>query len=474
MIPVVAVVLSGGSGTRLWPLSRKAYPKQFLSLYGKETMFQQTLERLKGVEGLTEIIVVANEEHRFIVAEQMRQYGMKGRILLEPFGKNTAPAIALASLDILKRYSEAHLLVLSSDHAIESVEPFMDAIKSATSLSSDNFLVTFGVKPTTPETGYGYIRTADAISDQGYRVGAFIEKPCKEVAQQMLEQGGHYWNSGMFMFKASVILDELKCYRLDIYDECDAAVLSEQQDLDFIRFDTEKFQLIPAESIDYAIMEQSKNVAMVPYIGMWSDVGSWDALWNISQRDASGNVLIGNVLAIDTHDSYIRSTSKRVAVSGVDGLIIVATDDAVLVADKSQSQQVKDLVAALRECDPNIVDKHQEVQRPWGFYTTLDKADRFQVKRIVVNPGEKLSFQMHYHRAEHWIVVQGTANVLLGDENHILSENQSIHIPLAMKHSLQNPGKIPLEVIEVQSGTYLEEDDIVRFQDDYGRASILQ
>jgi len=470
MVPVVAVILSGGSGTRLWPLSRKAYPKQFLSLYGKETMFQQTLERLKGVEGLSDIIVVANEEHRFIVAEQMRQCGMKGRILLEPFGKNTAPAIALASLDILKRYPDAHMLVLSSDHAIETVEPFMDAIQSAKRLSDDDLLVTFGVTPSSPETGYGYIRTADAIGIHGYKVGAFIEKPRKEAAVQMLEQGGHYWNSGMFMFKASVILNELKQYRMDIYQACESAVLSEQQDLDFIRFDAQKFELIPAESIDYAIMEHSKNVSMVPYSGMWSDVGSWDALWNISPRDESGNVLIGNVLALDTHNSYIRSTSKRVAVSGVDGLIVVATDDAVLVADKSQSQQVKDLVNALRECDPNIVDKHQEVHRPWGFYTTLDKADRFQVKRIVVKPGEKLSFQMHYHRAEHWIIVQGTASVLLGDENHILCENQSIHIPLGMKHSLQNPGKIPLEVIEVQSGTYLEEDDIVRYQDEYGRA----
>lgn len=470
MVPVVAVVLSGGSGTRLWPLSRKAYPKQFLSLYGKETMFQQTLERLKGIEGLSEIIIVANEEHRFIVAEQMRQCGMKGRILLEPFGKNTAPAIALASLDILKRYPEAHMLVLSSDHAMETVEPFIDAIKSAASLSSQDLLVTFGVVPTAPETGYGYIKTAQSIGEEGYRVGAFIEKPCKEVALQMLEAGGHYWNSGMFMFKVSVVLNELKRYRLDIYNACQDAVLSEQQDLDFIRFDTEKFGLIPAESIDYALMESSQNVAMVPYTGMWSDVGSWDALWNITEKDSSGNVVIGNVLALDTRNSYIRSTSKRIAVSGVEGLIVVATDDAVLVADKSQSQQVKDLVTALRECDPNIIDKHQEVHRPWGFYTTLDKADRFQVKRIVVNPGEKLSFQMHYHRAEHWIVVQGTASVLLGDETHILSENQAIHIPLGMRHSLRNPGKIPLEVIEVQSGTYLEEDDIVRFQDDYGRA----
>lgn len=470
MIPVVAVVLSGGSGTRLWPLSRKAYPKQFLSLYGKETMFQQTLERLKGVEGLSDVVVVANEEHRFIVAEQMRQCGMKGRILLEPFGKNTAPAIALASLDIMKRYPDAHMLVLSSDHAIETVEPFMEAIQSAKRLSDDDLLVTFGVTPSSPETGYGYIRTADSIGIHGYRVGAFIEKPRKEAAIQMLEQGGHYWNSGMFMFKASVILNELKQYRSDIFQACEAAVLSEQHDLDFIRFDAQKFDLIPAESIDYAIMEHSKNVSMVPYSGMWSDVGSWDALWNISPRDESGNVLIGNVVALDTHNSYIRSTSKRVAVSGVEGLIVVATDDAVLVADKSQSQQVKDLVTALRECDPNIVDKHQEVHRPWGFYTTLDKADRFQVKRIVVNPGEKLSFQMHYHRAEHWIIVQGTASVLLGEDNHILSENQSIHIPLGMKHSLQNPGKIPLEVIEVQSGTYLEEDDIVRYKDEYGRA----
>lgn len=471
MTPVVAVVLSGGSGTRLWPLSRKAYPKQFLNLYGDDTMFQQTLERLKGIENLSEIIVVANEEHRFIVAEQMRQCKMKGRILLEPFGKNTAPAIALAALDVLKRHTDAHLIVLSSDHAIEAVEVFTQAVSSAAVLSEDDFLVTFGVTPTAPETGYGYIHTAEKIkTNTGYRVGEFVEKPNKIRAEQMLGEGSYYWNSGMFMFKASLFLNELQHYRSDIYEACHQAVLSEQSDLDFIRFDSKRFESIPSESIDYAVMEHSKKVAMVPYEGMWSDVGSWEALWNISKHDEDENVLIGNVLAQNTHNSYIRSSSKRVAVSGVQGLIIVVTDDAVLVVDKSQSQQVKELVMALKVCDSDIVEKHQEVHRPWGFYTTLDKADRFQVKRIVVKPGEKLSLQMHYHRAEHWIVVQGTANVILGDQTYTLSENQSIHIPLGMKHSLQNPGKIPLELIEVQSGTYLEEDDIVRFKDEYGRA----
>lgn len=470
MTPVVAVVLSGGSGTRLWPLSRKAYPKQFLNLYGEDTMFQQTLERLKGIEGLREIIIVANEEHRFIVAEQMRQCKMKGRILLEPFGKNTAPAIALAALDVLKRHADAHLLVLSSDHAIESVEVFTQSVDSAAALSEDDFLVTFGVTPSGPETGYGYIHTADKIENKtAYRVGAFVEKPDRATAEQMLCEGSYYWNSGMFMFKASIFLGELKHYRLDIHEACHQAILSEQSDLDFIRFDPKRFESIPSESIDYAVMEHSQKVAMVPYEGMWSDVGSWEALWNISKHDEDENVLIGNVLAKNTYNSYIRSSSKRVAVSGVQGLIIVVTDDAVLVVDKSQSQQVKELVMALKVCDSDIVEKHQEVHRPWGFYTTLDKADRFQVKRIVVKPGQKLSFQMHYHRAEHWIVVQGTANVILGDQTYILSENQSIHIPLGMKHSLQNPGKIPLELIEVQSGTYLEEDDIVRFKDEYGR-----
>lgn len=471
MIPIVAVVLSGGSGTRLWPLSRKAYPKQFLNLYGQDTMFQQTLERLKGIEGLSEIIVVANEEHRFIVAEQMRQCGMKGRILLEPFGKNTAPAIALAALDVLNRHEDANLLVLSSDHAIDSVDVFIQSVHSAAVLSNDDFLVTFGVTPTGPETGYGYIHTANKIQNTtGYCVAAFIEKPNKERAQEMLTVGSYYWNSGMFMFKATLFLSELQSYRTDIYEACHQVIVSVQSDLDFIRFDEKHFENIPSESIDYAVMEHSQKVAMIPFEGMWSDVGSWEALWNISEHDESGNVCIGNVVALNTHNSYIRSTSKRVAVSGVEGLIIVVTDDAVLVADKSQSQQVKELVSALRECDIDIVEKHQEVHRPWGFYTTLDKAERFQVKRIVVKPGEKLSFQMHYHRAEHWIVVQGTANVFLGDQTYVLSENQSIHIPLGMKHSLQNPGKIPLEVIEVQSGTYLEEDDIVRFKDEYGRA----
>jgi mannose-1-phosphate guanylyltransferase/mannose-6-phosphate isomerase len=470
MTPVVAVVLSGGSGTRLWPLSRKSYPKQFLNLYGEGTMFQQTLKRLNGIKGLTEIVIVANEEHRFIVAEQMRQCEIKGRILLEPFGKNTAPAIALAALDVLKRHDDAHLLILSSDHAIESVDIFLQAVDSAIPLSDEDFLVTFGVVPSHPETGYGYIRTAEAISNRnGYCVGEFIEKPQRVAAEEMLKQGGYYWNSGMFMFKASTILGELQQYGIDIYNACNGVVSSEQNDLDFIRFDAEQFDRIPSESIDYAVMEHSQKVAMVPYSGIWSDIGSWDALWEISEQDQSGNVLSGNVLALNAHNSYIRSTSKRVAVTGVEELIIVVTDDAVLVANKSQSQQVKELVASLKECDIDIVEKHQEVHRPWGFYTTLDKADRFQVKRIVVKPGEQLSFQMHYHRAEHWIVVQGTATVLLGEGKHILTENQSIHIPLGMKHSLQNPGKIPLEVIEVQSGTYLGEDDIVRFKDEYGR-----
>lgn len=470
MIPIVAVVLSGGSGTRLWPLSRKAYPKQFLNLYGQESMFQQTLERVRNIEGFSDIVVVANEEHRFIVAEQMRQSGVKGRILLEPFGKNTAPAIALAALDIISRYSDAHMLVLSSDHVLETLEIFANAIASATRLSDDNRMVTFGVKPTMPETGYGYIRSAGKIAQDGYQVQAFIEKPNKEVAEKMLQDGGYYWNSGMFMFKASVILEELKQYRLDIYEACKQTVGSERNDLDFIRFESEQFAAIPAESIDYAVMEHSQNVAMVPFEGMWNDVGSWEALWNISEKDEAGNVIIGNAVLLDTRDSYVHSMSKYIAVSGIENAVIVATDDAVLVADKTHSQRVKELVSLLKERDPNIVDKHQEVHRPWGFYTTLDKAERFQVKRIVVKPGEKLSFQMHYHRAEHWIIVQGTANVLLGEDNYVLTENQSIHIPLGVKHSLQNPGKIPLEVIEVQSGTYLEEDDIVRFQDEYGRA----
>jgi mannose-1-phosphate guanylyltransferase len=300
-------------------------------------------------------------------------------------------------------------------------------------------------------------------------VERFIEKPPKELAQQMIDEGGYYWNSGMFLFGATDILSELTLYRSDIVEACALAIESESTDLDFIRFIPEEFEKIPSESIDYAVMERSSRVAVVPFEGMWNDIGSFEALWNISPKDADGNVKIGNIVALSTTDSYLRSSSKYVGVVGLEEVIVVVTDDAVLVADKSHAQQVKDLVAALKLQRSEIVDTHQEVHRPWGFYTTLDKAERFQVKRIVVKPGEKLSFQMHYHRAEHWIVVQGTANVLLDEAFHILGENQSIHIPLGVKHSLQNPGKIPLEVIEVQSGTYLEEDDIVRFSDRYGR-----
>lgn len=470
MIPIVAVVLSGGSGTRLWPLSRKSFPKQFLNLYGEETMFQQTLKRIGTVSDVCETVIVSNEEHRFIVAEQLRQAKTTGRILLEPSGKNTAPAIALSALDALRRYEDVHLVVVSSDHAIELSDVFEKAVASAVALSARSMLVTFGIVPSAPETGYGYIKAGDALEGEGFRVEQFIEKPCKEAAEAMITQGGYFWNSGMFVFRASVFLSELRRLRPDIYEACENAVETQSSDLDFIRFDRECFEAIPAESVDYAVMERSENVAVVPFGGMWSDIGSWDALWNISEKDTQGNVTMGNVLALNTYNSYLRSTSKHLAVAGIDNLIVIATEDAVLVADKSQSQQVKELVNALKERDADIVEKHLEVHRPWGFYTTLDKAERFQVKRIVVKPGEKLSFQMHYHRAEHWIVVQGTANVLLGDESYVLCENQSIHIPLGVKHSLQNPGKIPLEVIEVQSGSYLEEDDIVRFQDQYGRA----
>lgn len=468
MTPIVAVILSGGSGTRLWPLSRKAYPKQFLNLYGEGTMFQQTLKRVKQIEGLREIVVVANQEHRFIVAEQLRQLGDEGRILLEPEGKNTAPAIALAAIDVMKRFGDAHLIVLSSDHALEANGNFVKAIQSALALSERSALVTFGIVPTSPETGYGYIQASEPVLE-GYRVERFIEKPPREAAIQMVESGGFYWNSGMFVFKASQILSELKQYRPDIYEACGLVGDSTSPDLDFIRYDSALFEKIPSESIDYAVLESSKNVAVIPFAGKWSDVGSWDALWNISDKDRDGNAIIGKVTAMNTQNSYIRSTSKHVAVAGLEEVVVIATEDAVLVADKSHAQQVKDLVNLLRQSDIDVVEKHQEVHRPWGSYMTLDRAERFQVKRLFVKPGEKLSFQMHYHRAEHWIIVQGTASVVLDEETYVLSENQSIHIPLGVKHSLLNPGKIPLEVIEVQSGTYLGEDDIIRFKDQYGR-----
>jgi mannose-1-phosphate guanylyltransferase len=468
VIPIVPVILSGGSGTRLWPLSRKAYPKQFLNLLGEGTLFQQTLKRIEKVEGVSEILVVANEEHRFIVAEQMRQLGIKGKIILEPVGKNTAPAVALAALETLQYHTDAHLLVLSSDHIITDTVDFIQAVKAAIELSAENGLITFGIQPTRPETGYGYIQSGSPLH-KGFKVEKFIEKPNLENAQKMLSEGHYYWNSGMFLFKASSFLNELKTFRPDIYEACSQTVSTEHTDLNFVRFDSEKFDAIPSESIDYAVMEYSKTICMVPYTGGWSDVGSWESLWEVSPKDTNGNVLEGNVVAFETSNSYIRSASTKVAVSHLDHIAIIATDDAVLVTDIHASQNIKQVVESLHTTDIAIVEKHQEVHRPWGFYTTLDKAERFQVKRIVVKPGEKLSFQMHYHRAEHWIVVQGTASVLLNQETHILTENESIHIPLGIKHSLQNPGKIPLEVIEVQSGSYLEEDDIVRFNDQYGR-----
>lgn len=472
---MIPVILAGGSGSRLWPQSRALYPKQFLALMGEHTLLQQTLLRLQGLD-MHSPIIVCNEDHRFLVAEQLRQIGIKpAAILLEPFGRNTAPAIALAAIHTLEALSDQPLLVLPADHAIQHADHFRAAIREGARYAERDFLVTFGIEPTQPETGYGYINAAASVAlpegaAQGRRINRFVEKPDLATATRYVESGEYFWNSGMFVFKASTYLDELTTHNKAIADACRAALAGAKHDLDFIRLDKDAFSECPDDSIDYAVMEKTANAVMVPMSAGWSDVGSWSALWALQPKDATGNVVKGDVIARATSNSYLQSGHRLLATLGVDNLVVIDTPDAVLVADMSQIQDVKKIVDQLKQEGRNEYKIHREVYRPWGKYDSIDMGDRFQVKRITVNPGAKLSVQMHHHRAEHWIVVSGTARVTSGEEHYLVTENQSTYIPLGTVHALENPGKIPLEMIEVQSGAYLGEDDIVRFEDKYGRA----
>lgn len=464
------VILAGGSGTRLWPLSRQLYPKQFLALSGDKTMFQLTIERLNGIE-CERAIVICNEEHRFIVAEQMRQLGIDGgSILLEPMAKNTAPAIALAALKALEKDETSVILVMPADHYISDVQSFHFSIKRAMEATKEGYLVTFGVNPTKPETGYGYIKRGGEKNAGIYAVENFVEKPDEETAIKYLYDGNYYWNSGMFMFKAKTYLEELKKFEPEILECCQRAFQKSSKDLDFFRMDVEAFNECPSSSIDYAVMEKTDKSVVVPLDAGWSDIGSWSSLWELYPKDEDNNCLIGDVMAKNTTGCLVHSENRLVVTLGVEDLIVVDTKDVVLVMNKDNAQDMKSVVERLK-IDSRIEHiNHRQVYRPWGTYDTIGRGERYQVKRIIVKPGGKLSLQLHHHRAEHWIVVNGTARVTLEDRSFLLSENESTFIPLGKAHSLENPGKIPLELIEVQSGSYLGEDDIVRLRDEYGRS----
>lgn len=466
---IIPVIMAGGNGSRLWPLSRVLYPKQFLTLDGDATMLQQTVNRLSGLP-CTQPLVICNEEHRFLVAEQLRNIDqLSNNIILEPVGRNTAPAVALAAFSAVRHGDDPLLLILSADHVIKNEKAFRKSVEHAVPLAEKNRLVTFGIVPQAPETGYGYIRRGEVITENAYQVAQFVEKPNLETAQRYLASGEFYWNSGMFLFKASQYLSELKKFRADIYQACEQALAKTSPDLDFIRVDKDIFTNCPDESIDYAVMEKTDAAAVVPMDAGWNDVGSWSSLWDVSEKDSQENVHKGDVIAIDSQRNYIFSENTLVATVGVEDLVIVQTADAVLVAHRDQVQNVKKVVEAIKNSGRQEHYTHRDVYRPWGLLSSIDDGERYAVKRATVRPGEKLSLQLHHNRAEHWIVVQGTAKVTRGDETFFLTENQSTYLPTGIKHSLENPGKINLELIEVRSGSYLGEDDIIRFEDRYGR-----
>ncbi|WAK03581.1 mannose-1-phosphate guanylyltransferase/mannose-6-phosphate isomerase [Methylobacter sp. YRD-M1] len=465
---MIPVILSGGSGTRLWPLSRGQFPKQFLPLISNHTMLQETVLRLNGVEGMMAPIAVCNEDHRFMMAEQLWEIGVKpSAIILEPMGKNTAPAVAIAALTA--KSEDDVLLVLPADHVISDLEVFHQAIEQAKVLAEQGKLVTFGIIPTEPETGYGYIKRNALKQGGAFNVAAFVEKPDLDTAKYYLESGDYFWNSGMFAFKAGSFLQELNKFNPDMLLACRRALDAAKVDLDFVRLDKTLFSACPADSIDYAVMEKTDKAVVIPLDAGWNDVGSWSALWDVADKDQFGNAISGDVLAVDSENSFVHAENKLVAIIGVRDLVIVETADALMVAPKDRVQEVKDVVAQLKQLKRSEAELHRKVYRPWGHYDSVDSGERYQTKRIVVKPGARLSLQKHHHRAEHWVVVKGTALVTKDDETILLSENQSTYIPLGTVHCLENPGIIPLEMVEVQSGSYLGEDDIVRFEDSYGR-----
>jgi mannose-1-phosphate guanylyltransferase/mannose-6-phosphate isomerase len=468
------VILSGGSGSRLWPMSRAGYPKQFLALHGDDgtTMLQATAKRVQR-GNFSNPLLVCNEEHRFILAEQLRQVDVKpDGIILEPVARNTAPAVAVAALTLGRTKTDALMLVMPSDHVILDEASFHKAVEAAAEAAAGGALVTFGITPTLPETGYGYIQRGQTWKgdvEGVYEVSRFVEKPDLKTAEQYLDSGDYAWNSGIFLFRADTYIDALERFQPEMLAAVRAALDNSQEDLNFCRLDESAFAASPSNSIDYAVMEHTDNAAVVPVDMGWSDLGAWSALWDIKEKDDQGNVATGDVLLHNTRNSYVHADHAMVAVSGLDDVIVVATDDAVLVVDRHNAQGVKDLVEQLKRDGRGEHHLHTTVHRPWGCYRGIDMGERHQVKRITVKPGEKLSLQMHYHRAEHWIVASGTALVTRGEKQFLLRENESTYIPMGETHRLENPGKVPLDIIEVQSGSYLGEDDIVRFEDGYGR-----
>lgn len=469
---MISVILAGGVGSRLWPLSRGMYPKQLLCLADDSlSMLQQTVLRTDGLRDDLPLMVVCNEEHRFMVGEQLQQIGRKdSQILLEPEGRNTAPAIALAAFLIAQDNPDSVMLVMPADHVIADQSKFHSALAIAEKQALAGRLVTFGIVPQSPETAYGYIRAGEPDGTGGFAVAEFKEKPSLDRAQAYIDSGDYFWNGGIFMFSAKTYLSELLAFEPEIYSAVKKSVESASPDLDFTRINEEAFKASPSVSVDYAVMERTQKATVVPLDAGWNDVGSWSALWDVSEKDGSGNAIFGDVLTSNTKNSHIYAESKLVSAVGVEDLVIVETDDAVLVAHRDESQNVKDIVNQLQGMDRTQASHHRKVYRPWGWYDSIDVGDRFQVKRIQVKPGAKLSVQMHYHRAEHWVVVRGTAEVLNGDETTLLKENESTYIPIGVTHALRNPSDTQiLEIIEVQSGSYLGEDDIVRFEDNYGR-----
>ena len=472
---ILPVILCGGSGSRLWPLSRQSFPKQFLTLNltNNKSLLQRTQIRTRKLKNIESPILICNEEHRFIAAEQMREIKVKpSSIILEPFGRNTAPAITIAALKALEKFKDPHLLILSSDHQIENEEEFIKVVEKSLYYSKKGKLVTYGIIPTSPEVGYGYIKASEPLDNleiKGSKVDKFIEKPDKETAEILIKDNRFTWNSGIFMFKATTILKEVETYLPDLKRNCRLALDKKLFDLDFQRLDRKAFLDCPNVSIDVAVMEKTKNAYVLPFNGGWSDVGSWDFVWSISKKDPMGNVKQGNVIEKNTKNSYLSSQSRLIAAIGLDNLVVVETNDAILVANKAESQEVKNIVEILKNNDIPQGVEHQRSFRPWGNYQSLVKEKEWQVKLIDVKPGERLSLQKHRFRSEHWVVVSGTAKVEIDGKSIILSKNQSSYIPLGSKHRLSNPGKNNLKIIEIQSGSYLGEDDIERFEDNYGR-----
>ena len=465
---MVPIILSGGSGTRMWPYSRSMYPKQFLPLIGDNSMLQETVLRLGDGDSISPLII-CNEDCRFMVAEQLREIAVQAHsIILEPVGKNTAPAILLAALKVLESGNDETMLVLPADHNILDVKAFKEALTIAKRQAALGKMVTFGIVPTYAETGYGYIHATGDL--EAKPVGQFLEKPDSNAAQSYIDSGDYFWNSGMFMFKASKYVEEIGIYAPEMLEACKKSMSLAINDLDFVRIDKESFEGCPSDSIDYAVMEKTDSAVMVPLDVGWSDVGSWSSLWSVCKKDDSGNVIRGDIITEDTSNCFIQSEGKLIATVGLKDSVVVQTDDTILVASKDKVQEVKSIVEQLKKNNRPETQFHRKVYRPWGNYDSIDSGARFQVKRIIVKPGAKLSLQMHHHRAEHWVVVSGTAEVINGDKKILLKENESTFIPLGVTHSLANPGTIPLEIIEVQSGSYLGEDDIVRFEDVYGRA----